>query len=39
MTFFFTAVVEDFSVEKQFDLRWDAEQIRAEVASDWPPGG
>jgi hypothetical protein len=27
-------VVEDSSVEKQFDLRLDAEQIQAEITSD-----
>jgi hypothetical protein len=32
-------VVEDTSVAKQFDLRWNAEQIRAEITSDWAPGG
>ena len=31
-------VVEDSSVAKGLDLRWNAEQIRAEVTSDWAPG-
>jgi hypothetical protein len=29
----------DISVAKQFDLRWNAEQIRVEIASDRAPGG
>jgi len=36
---FHSLVVEDSSVVKGFDLRWNAEQIRAEITSDWAPGG
>jgi hypothetical protein len=32
-------VVEDSSVAEGFDLRWNAEQIRAEITSDWAPEG
>jgi hypothetical protein len=31
-------VVEDSSVAKGFDLRWNAEQIRAEITGGWAPG-
>jgi hypothetical protein len=36
---FYSLMVEDSPVAKAFDLGWNAEKIRAEIMSDWEPGG